>query len=120
MFVCTTTTVSFSPNMWAKRFLTTWVTLSRHLNLKFPHRYDSDGASVSEVKNLENHNLIEGLVFKFPVHFTARQEFFKTPFAVQNDGNSVSGFGPDTPPFSDLTGCLKKIGRRTLVRNLLR
>ena len=66
MFVCTTTTVSFSPNMWAKRFLTTWVTLSRHLNLKFPHRYDSDGASVSEVKNLENHNLIEGLVFKFP------------------------------------------------------
>ena len=93
---------------------------SRHLNLKLPHRYDSDGASVSEIKNLENHNLIGGLVFKFPVHFTARQEFFKTPFAVQNDGDSVSGFGPDTPPFSDLTGCLKKIGRRTLVRNLLR
>ena len=45
---------------------------------------------------------------------------FKTPFAVQNDGDFVSGFGPDTPPFSDLTGCLKKIGRRTLVRNLLR
>ena len=45
---------------------------------------------------------------------------FKTPFAVKNGGDSVSVFGPDTPPFSDLTGCLKKVKRSALVRNLLR
>ena len=66
----------FSKYVGKKVFLLiTWVTgLSRHLNLKFPHRYENDGASVSEIKNLENHNLVEGLVFKFPVLFTALQE----------------------------------------------
>ena len=33
---------------------------------------------------------------------------------------TVSVFGPDTPPLSDLTGCLKKVKRNALVRNLLR
>ena len=41
------------------------------------------------------------------------------PVAVKNDGDSVSVFGPDTLPFSDLKGCLKKVKRSTLVRNLL-
>ena len=44
---------------------------------------------------------------------------FLNPFAVKNDGDSVSVFGPGTPPFSDLTGCLKKVKRSTLVGNLL-
>ena len=38
------------------------------------------------------------------------------PFAVKDNGDSVSAFGPDTPPFSDLTGCLKKVKRSALVR----
>ena len=33
---------------------------------------------------------------------------------------TVSVLGPDTPPFLDLTGCLKKVKRSTLVRNLRR
>ena len=45
---------------------------------------------------------------------------FLDPFAVENVGDSVRVFGPDTPPFSDLKGCLKKFKRSTLLRNLLR
>ena len=46
-------------------------------------------------------------------------KYFLDSFAVKNDGDSASVFGPDAPLFSDLTGCLKKITRSTLGRNLL-
>ena len=58
--------------MWTKRLLTDNLGHTfKTLKFKIPHRYENDGASVSEIKNLENHNLIGGLVFKFLVLFTA-------------------------------------------------
>ena len=68
MFVCRTTTVSFSPNVLAKRFLTD--------NLGHTFLIDTRIMEpLSAEKNLEKHNLTGGLEFKFPVLFTRGQEF---------------------------------------------
>ena len=64
MFVCRTTTVSFSPNVLAKGFLT------ENLGDTFLINTRMEPPSAPK-KNLENINLTGGLVFKFPVLFTA-------------------------------------------------
>ena len=68
MFVCRTTTVSFSPNLLAKRFLID--------NLGHTFLIDTRIMEpLSVQKSLEDLNLTGGLVFKFPVLFTALEEF---------------------------------------------
>ena len=72
MFVCRTTTVSFSPNVFAKGFLTDNLV---DTFLKDTRMEPLSAQKKKKKKNLENLNLTGGLVFKFPVLFTALLEF---------------------------------------------
>ena len=71
MFICRTKTVSFSPNVLANGFLTD------NLGDAFliDTRMEPLSAQKKKKKNQENLNLTGGLIFKFPVLFTALLEF---------------------------------------------